>query len=127
MTQCLVAKHTLQSMLVSNLPCSPGRNAYSLNEGQDTLEEEDEEEGHEVERAIGPMNIVDNNSNKSKDEKNERAREPGLPVVLLQFHFLLQNPFTLHTCFNTHHTYNEWEIIISKSNGKPVRAILLTS
>lgn len=92
MTQCLAAKHTLQSMLVSNLPCSPGRDAYSLNEGQDTLEEEDEEEGHEVERAIGPMNIVDNkNNNKSKDKKNEKTREPRLPVVLLHFHFLLQN------------------------------------
>lgn len=77
MTQCQVAKHTLQSMLVSNLPCSPGRDAYSLNEGQDTLEEEDEEEGHEVERAIRPMNVMDKkNNNKSTDEKNEKAREP---------------------------------------------------
>lgn len=41
-----------------NSPCSPRRDAYSLDEGQDTLEEEDEEEGHEVERAISPTNIV---------------------------------------------------------------------
>lgn len=32
-----------------NSPCSPARDAYSLDECQDTLEEEDEEEGHEVE------------------------------------------------------------------------------
>lgn len=46
-----------------NSPCSPGRDAYSLDEGQDTLEEEDEEEGHEVERAISPMTIMKKKGN----------------------------------------------------------------
>lgn len=39
-----------------NSPCSPARDAYSLDECQDTLEEEDEEEGHEVEWTISPEN-----------------------------------------------------------------------
>lgn len=41
-----------------NLPCSPTRDADSLDEGQDTLKEEDEEEGHEVERAVSPMKKI---------------------------------------------------------------------
>lgn len=38
---------------------SPAREAQSLDEGQHTLEEEDEEEGHEVERAISPEGFVE--------------------------------------------------------------------
>lgn len=41
-----------------NLPCSPTRDADGLDEGQDTLKEEDEEEGHEVERAVSPMKKI---------------------------------------------------------------------
>lgn len=36
----------------SNSPCSPSWDAYSLDESQDKLEEEDEKEGHEVEGTI---------------------------------------------------------------------------
>lgn len=38
-------------------PGSPAGDAESLDNDQDALEEEDEEEGHEVEGAIGPANI----------------------------------------------------------------------
>lgn len=43
------------NLICSNSPCSPRGDAYSLDEGEDTLQEEDEEEGHEVERAISPV------------------------------------------------------------------------
>lgn len=49
-------RSTSSKLVWSNSPCSPARDAYSLDEGQDTLKEEDEEEGHEVERAISPVN-----------------------------------------------------------------------
>lgn len=39
--------------------CSPTRDANGLDEGQDTLKEEDEEEGHEVERAVSPESFVE--------------------------------------------------------------------
>lgn len=37
-----------------NLPCSPRGDADRLNECQHALEEENEEEGHKVEGAVGP-------------------------------------------------------------------------
>lgn len=42
---------------IKNSPRPPWGEAYRLDEGQHTLEEEDEEEGHEVEWAISPVNI----------------------------------------------------------------------
>lgn len=74
-----------------NSPCSPGRDAYSLDEGQDTLEEEDEEEGHEVERAISPMTIM----KKKKGIQDEKTNTPRVALFLLQFCFLLQVANTL--------------------------------
>ena len=83
----------------SDSPCSPGRDAYSLDDGQDALEEKDEEEGHEVERAVGPVSIMKKKENTKDVVREKKARFKPLS---LRSHILLPaaNPLKIHiTCF----------------------------
>ncbi|KAG7233965.1 hypothetical protein INR49_028679 [Caranx melampygus] len=58
-----------QSSSESEAKRQSARDAYGLDESQDTLKEEDEEEGHEVERAIGP--VIDMKKTKTKGVKRD--------------------------------------------------------
>lgn len=62
-------------------PSSPARDAYSLDEGQDTLKKEDEEEGHEVERAVSPRNTK-GGEKKKKIQKNKKNKTSKLRVLI---------------------------------------------
>lgn len=71
-------RQSLDSKFGPDSPCSPSRNAYSLDKGQDTLKEKDEEEGHEVEGAISPVN----SKGKHKVMMQERFRAAPFCLIL---------------------------------------------